>query len=132
MKEQQHADSPADLADILSERIAAESIKRSFDILRNTEPRLNKYVRRRRRCKPAFFPGVGTKELTQEEKDSLTAFANKYILGKRAEREEERRGEEERCAKRRRGENVATATAAATISGDSADPVCITQTARQA
>lgn len=130
MKEQQHADSPADLADnILSERIAAESIKRSFDILSNTEPRLNKYVRRRR-YKPDFFPGVGTKELTQEEKDSLTAFANKHILGKRAEREEERRVEEERCAKRRREENIATA--AATISGDSADPVCITQTARQA
>lgn len=42
-----------------------------------------------------------TKKWTQEEKDGLIAFANKHILGKRAERDEERR-EEERNAKKRR------------------------------
>ena len=87
--------------DILSESSAAASIKRSFEILRNMQPRFNKYVHRRR-YKPDFFPGVGTKEFTQEEKDSLTAFVNKHILGKRAEREEDRRVEKDRGAKKRR------------------------------
>ena len=88
--------------DVLSESSTAASIKRSFDILKKMEPHLDKHIRR---DPPNFFPGMGggmyTKKWTQEEKDSLIAFANKHILGKRAERDEERR-EEERSAKKRR------------------------------
>jgi hypothetical protein len=97
------ASTPTD--DVLSASSTAASIKRSFDILQKMEHRLNKeHVHR---DPPTFFPGMGMgmyrKEWTQEEKDGLVAFANKHILGKRTEREEERKEEEDRFAKKRRG-----------------------------
>jgi hypothetical protein len=92
--------------DVLSESSTAASIKRSFNILKTMEHRLNKQHIHRDPT-PAFFPGMGMgmyrKEYTQEEKDGLVAFANKHILGKRTEREEERIEEESRCTKKRRG-----------------------------
>lgn len=91
--------------DVLSESSTAASIKRSFNILKTMEHRLNK--QHVHRDPPTFFPGMGMvmyrKEYTQEEKDGLVAFANKHILGKRTEREEERKEEEDRFAKKRRG-----------------------------
>ena len=91
--------------DVLSESSTAASIKRSFNILKTMEHRLNK--QHVHRDPPTFFPGMGMvmyrKEYTQEEKDGLVAFANKHILGKRTEREEERIEEEARCTKKRRG-----------------------------
>ena len=80
--------------DILGDNSTASSIKRSFEILNNIDLRINNV----RDPSESFFFGAGmyTNEWSQEEKDSLIAFANKYII-----RGSEKK-EHDDCAKKRR------------------------------
>eukprot|EP00579_Thalassiosira_antarctica_P023966 CAMPEP_0201981558 /NCGR_PEP_ID=MMETSP0904-20121228/73909_1 /ASSEMBLY_ACC=CAM_ASM_000553 /TAXON_ID=420261 /ORGANISM="Thalassiosira antarctica, Strain CCMP982" /LENGTH=188 /DNA_ID=CAMNT_0048534153 /DNA_START=1 /DNA_END=567 /DNA_ORIENTATION=- len=80
--------------DVLGENSAASSIKRSFDLLNNIDLRINNV----RDPSESFFFGSGmyTNVWSQEEKDRLIDFANKYII-----RGSEKK-EHDDCTKKRR------------------------------
>jgi hypothetical protein len=65
-------------SDLLSERSAAKSIKRSFDIL----SKMDLSVDHTRHNSSEFCSGWGLydREWSEEEKDELVAFANKHII----------------------------------------------------